>query len=41
MSMVAAEGENERHEFLEDITRDLSLRIMKGSFSSIKNFLPR
>lgn len=37
---VVAEG-NERHEFLEDTTRDASLRIKTGSISSMKNFLPR
>lgn len=39
--IVGAEGGNERHEFLEDITRDLSLRTKKGSISFMKNLLPR
>lgn len=40
MCIVGAEGGNERHEFLEDITRDLSLRTKNGSISFMKNLLP-
>lgn len=38
MCIAGAEGENERH---EDITKDLSLMVKKGSISVIKIFLPR
>lgn len=41
MCIVKQVGRNERHEFLEDITRNLSLRIKNGSISFMKNFLPR
>lgn len=38
MCIARAEGENERH---EDITKDLSLMVKKGSISVMKIFLPR
>lgn len=41
MCTVGAEEGNERHEFLEDITREASLRIKTGGISPMKNFLPR